>query len=1178
MFANSRRPVPSTAALRFLRQLAYISSGTVCGAAALIAEERRRQTRLAKKVVENSRKLKQHPRYAHSTTEPRPKTSFFGTENFMTENEQQDQAVGKSIGHRSNGASDRGFHLVDQSHQDVPSRVRPESDAFRNELLPSEVDKGYRKYAKRQSSPQKLSGSRDESEVQAQRLRSRRHDLASHIPATTLSDHKTTQDMLIQRLKKGINSDLSSGDHESAYHRLHHYAKHNLESKTSLEPELVRHTSSRPSQEPSLLGLDAPSLLAVPPSPTLEDLERLTTAFLTLYPSVKSPADVHLVLLASRILDVAMRIGSLDALKDIATWLLRAEQLNADRVKAMCVNSPIVLSKSDPEDTCAFYTELLLDKRLQSLEEINLCKFIFTASLLDADVPMGTAQRQLVLSDKFREDYDPSEGILECCRALLKSHRHSAAARLLRYCITEVTINVAASNVLTKEIFERSLQLDDFSSCAEALQCMHGSPEFTSHLSRLILECKDRGADAILVQLHKSYGPQHKFPEAVYPALCSAYAKVSNKKAAAFFMRHIQRPMDDSILAACQPAWAELLERKWNDTRNIEHVERVFSKLRLLAGRGNVDIALYNTMIRACVEAGKTHEAENFLRQMQDEEGMKPDLTTFGYFLLSAAKARDWNGVDSLLNMLDDVAMTDGSAAHRVDVFNPVLSEYVRHHQPAQIWTFASAAFEVHGILPNQRTSDIVFESFVHAKRLDLVPRWLLYVQTCGGQARLTPRTVSRMLRRYYYDTRPSHVIMMWLCRNLVRSESALYPHDLDLLLRDSIGYDMRQVGGPQKSRLFQLAHARLKILENNPGYVPLPRLSSDALQEEPGSDSPPDSPLYQEYADKRHIENDILLSLSLGQSSDAVVFYKQSLAASGLPYSSLSLEMAITASLRAQHGDPMEAEELLNAAQEADLNTSAALMPLMLERIKNSGKHSQTLEPEELEKTMVDFYRVMDKNGIPVRHHLATTAAHVLISHSRAEQGISLLRTVFESPSSSLAGKPLDIAAMTVFFQGYAKIEHEAGMEWTVNTILEQNIRIDTTFTRVLAQCKKNFRLAADANSGNRYMELAKRIASWRQICMQRQDEQIQEATNFGNQLVRCIVKTMSQDEPVDLSSQPHAEEKHIEIRSPIVELQYPSGRTVVKSSRKIAYKALLRRGVKDESGRRMKFRYVAK
>ncbi|KAF1344615.1 hypothetical protein BDV97DRAFT_362073 [Delphinella strobiligena] len=1178
MFAKSRRPVPSTAALRILRQLAYISSGTACGAAAIIAEERRRQTRLAKKVVENSRKLKQHPRYAHSTTEPRPNTSFFVTENFMTENEEQDQAVGKSSENGTKSPSHRGSHLVDQSQQDVPSRVRPESDAFRNELLPSEVEKGYRKYAKRQRSPQNLSRNRDESEVQAQQSRSRRHDLASYIPATSLSDHKTTQDMLIQRLKIGINSDLGSGNHENAYHRLHHYAKHNKALQRPLEPELVRHSSSPPYQEPALLGPDAPSLLAVPSSPTLEDLDRQTTAFLTLYPSVDSPSDVQLVLLASRILDVATRVGSLDAVRDIATWLLRAEQLDANRVKAMCVNSSVVLSKSDPEVACAFYTELLLDERLQSLKEINLCRLIFTASLLDADLPMGTAQRQLVPLDETREGYDPSEDITECCRALLESHRHRAAVRLLRYCLSKETINVAAFNVLTKEIFEQCLQLDDFKSCAEVLQCTHGSPDFTSHLSRLILECKDRGADAILVQLHKCYGSQHKLPEAVYPALCSAYAKASNKKAAAFFMRHIQRPMDDSILAACQPAWAELLERKWNDTRNLQHVERVFSKLRLLAGRGNIDIALYNTMIGACVQAGKTHQAENFLRQMQDEEGIQPDLTTFGHFLLSAAKARDWNGVESLLNMLDDVSMADVSPAHRIDVFNPVLSEYVRHHQPAQIWTFASAAFETHGILPNQRTNDIVFESFVHGRRLDLVPRWLFYVQTCGGQARLSPRTVLRMLRRYYYDTRPSHVVMMWLCRNLIHSESALQTQDMDLLLRESIGYDMRQVGGPQKSRLFQLAHARLKILENNPGHVPLPRLRSDPLQEKPGSDSLPGSPLYQEYADKRHIENDILLSLSLGQHSDAVVFYKQSLAASGLPYSSLSLEMAITASLRAQHGDPMEAEELLNAAQEANLNTSAALMPLMLERIKNAGKYSQTLEPEELGKTMVDFYCAMDKNGIPVRHHLATTAAHVLISHSKAEQGISLLRTVLESPSSSLAPKPLDIAAMTVFFQGYAKIEHEAGMEWTVNTILEQNIRIDATFSRVLAQCKRDLRLASNATSETRYLKLAKRVEGWRETCMQRQDEQIREATNFGNQLVRCIVKSMSRDSPVDSSSPPHAEKKHIEPESPIVKVELPSGRIVVKSPGKIAYKALLRRGVKDESGRRMKFRYVAK
>lgn len=53
-------------ALRMLLQLSCISSCTACGAVAIIAEERRRQTNLVSKIAENPHRLKHHPRYQHA--------------------------------------------------------------------------------------------------------------------------------------------------------------------------------------------------------------------------------------------------------------------------------------------------------------------------------------------------------------------------------------------------------------------------------------------------------------------------------------------------------------------------------------------------------------------------------------------------------------------------------------------------------------------------------------------------------------------------------------------------------------------------------------------------------------------------------------------------------------------------------------------------------------------------------------------------------------------------------------------------------------------------------------------------------------------------------------------------------------------------------------------------------
>ncbi|EME45160.1 hypothetical protein DOTSEDRAFT_116533, partial [Dothistroma septosporum NZE10] len=65
MFSKPR-PVPSKAALKFLCQLAYISSGTAAGVATLCAEERRRRTHIVQKIADNAKRLRQSPRHVHN--------------------------------------------------------------------------------------------------------------------------------------------------------------------------------------------------------------------------------------------------------------------------------------------------------------------------------------------------------------------------------------------------------------------------------------------------------------------------------------------------------------------------------------------------------------------------------------------------------------------------------------------------------------------------------------------------------------------------------------------------------------------------------------------------------------------------------------------------------------------------------------------------------------------------------------------------------------------------------------------------------------------------------------------------------------------------------------------------------------------------------------------------------
>lgn len=1238
MFTNPRRPVPSTAALRLLRQLAYISSGTVCGAAALIAEERRRQTHVAKKIVDNARRLKQHPRYAHSATASAPTsdTSFFTSDNCPAHSEHKDAIRGHGISGAREGylrTADSTSVTATDTGVEAPHPIRPETDAFRDAVLPSEVDKGYRKLSRRK---------------QHQSPTVNRHDVyAESLPAFNANRRVLDGLPFVPRvsqqvkLKKLIMAEVRTGKMENAYSRMLDYATFEQHLPSLSQAEAQR----RYRQLLDLVPSDPQVWLSLPLS---DHCKSLVSIFLDIYPSKSDygTATANLVVIASRILDAALQSSSIDQIKDVLSWLLHTSQLNPDHLRKVCIQSSPSLLESDPDRAGILYTELLADSRSWKVHNSPLCTLVTIASLLEADAN-GSSPGVLITILRRRLGRDFQEVLFECCNTLIDSNRHASAVRLLEFSRTHKHLTARATSTrVAKDLFEHSLRRGQLIDAINMLRFFDESYALLdSKVHRLAFAIAQSGELSLLYTLHMRYNSRYPFPEELYPVICNAYAAASTEEAARFFMRTIKRPIDESVLKTVQTSWAMLLSRQWTITQNLKNVTKMFLRLCQIAGEGHVDIVLYNAMIRIYVDAKDTSAAEDLLRRMQNRDGIEPNFTTFGHFVLSAAKARDWQAVESLLCMLDSTA-TIYANMDRTKLFNPVLQEYVKQHEATDIWSFVAKAIGAHGVVPDQETNHIVLESLVRTKRLDLVSPWLVHMQSNGlEKAQIGAHVAMRMLRRYYYDMRPSHVVLMWLRRNLIVAAPYLKSPELTLLLRQAIAYDLRNLrNGSDQLELAVRARKRLALLEDPQalstsvvanstslsahdqpdfGFVTAAKALEDLggnedvdsgyasdtgrdvlpeTQGHPRMDTSSDlgilerqegvlqelhnfdeiSTSHRGLSKKLKTECDILLSLSLGRPREAVDFYRRSLAASGLPYSSLSLETAILASLRAQQGDPVEAEELVSLAQTAGLNDVSGLVPLLVHRIQSSGRN----DLDSLENTVLGFYRTMAENNIHVGLHVATTAAHVLIKYGKAKQAISLLERMYRPSWGHAADKAsFDITAMAVFFQGYAKMSHDAGIEWTVNTVLEQDLRIDRAFLRSLRRYHRHTRLAFEATGREKLRDQALKLATLLQLCRNRQREQIDEATRFGNQLVRCIAKTSAQKPPVEveigtsnapLGAPPQNQTRSEEGGNEADLGEKKSTKVHAPYTPKAAYRAVLRRGLKDAEGRRLKFRYV--
>jgi hypothetical protein len=250
--------------------------------------------------------------------------------------------------------------------------------------------------------------------------------------------------------------------------------------------------------------------------------------------------------------------------------------------------------------------------------------------------------------------------------------------------------------------------------------------------------------------------------------------------------------------------------------------------------------------------------------------------------------------------------------------------------------------------------------------------------------------------------------------------------------------------------------------------------------------------------------EPEMVKALSLTHHEAVLDLYRQSLDPAGLPWSVRTLEIAVEACLRLHKGNIGPAEELLASAAKSGMNVTCAIGPLIIHKMRNLKKADRQ-DANKLRVAVIDYYRMNDMNGWPLSHHLAVSAANLLISNQRVEYGLNLLTAVYNSEWTSR--RPLDTPAMTVFLKGYRQIRSLSGVEWAVKHVLTTNMRVTAMFMRQLKltyqppETRPGSRRAGFSDEKARDL-----LRSWAQTCYKRRLKQIDENFRFGLELERTI------------------------------------------------------------------------
>ena len=256
-------------------------------------------------------------------------------------------------------------------------------------------------------------------------------------------------------------------------------------------------------------------------------------------------------------------------------------------------------------------------------------------------------------------------------------------------------------------------------------------------------------------------------------------------------------------------------------------------------------------------------------------------------------------------------------------------------------------------------------------------------------------------------------------------------------------------------------------------------------------------------------LERQMVSYFSLQQYDSAVELYHASLDATSLPASPLMLEVAIDASLRTEN-DCHKAEQILSAARDAGMNVTCAIGPLLIDKIRRASvedRHGATT----LRNQVMEYYHSNELNGLHVKHHVGTAAAHTLIQAGFAESGVKLLSAILRS--DWCAEEPPNIATMSVWLLGHAALGHVKGMYWVVREVLAEGMAIDQGFMRALKRARRPLIRINDGPLTYKKQErkTVAYLCQWYKLCSRKRAAQMQASKSFGRKLVDLLASSAS-------------------------------------------------------------------
>ncbi|KZF22940.1 hypothetical protein L228DRAFT_268308 [Xylona heveae TC161] len=469
-------------------------------------------------------------------------------------------------------------------------------------------------------------------------------------------------------------------------------------------------------------------------------------------------------------------------------------------------------------------------------------------------------------------------------------------------------------------------------------------------------------------------------------------------------------------------SYVVLLSGIWRATRDLERTKALFSRMLSWSADFRPSVALYNSLIRSCVESHQEEQAEAYVLEMKEKWSLQPNIRTLGHFVLSKAQKQDWPGVQNSLDNLKSTGLI-AEAKTPAALLNPLLIAYGRQGNSKDLVSFSRTIIEAYELRPDQSTSDIVVGILAENGLVSEIEEWMEYTRQQGFNLKLDAQSFGQNLERFWARNKNGAT---------TRVEKLHFAHRQ--LKRSAVNDEA--------------LHGIRKVIARWKSQRPR-KLNSKPLKDAPNEK-------LEMGVGVRGVHRQMDLAMIDGRPAEAVRIYERAVA-DGVVISRQLLETAVEASLRATGDDFAQAHGLVLSARESGLKTEDALTPLFIHHLYQSASHIRRHVGEDLKTAVLNVYRTMEQHGLPIKHHVAITAANRLINQGKPSEAISLLTNIKSLPLYE--STPFDIVGMTTFLRAYVQLHQVAGIQWVLHTVFSTDMPIDEPFVDVLKKAKSGLR-----------------------------------------------------------------------------------------------------------------------